>query len=278
MRHKTVIALAISLITGWSLKVTADTISLGTAGNYAVLADMSVSNTGNTVIDGGDVGVSPGTSITGFSPPGTITPPYTIDNADAATAETDLTTAYNAAAGLTGATDLTGMNLGTLTLTPGVYSFSAAADLTGTLILNDEGNPNAQFVFQIGTALTTAAGSSVVTTNDGTSTTPGSTVFWQIGSSATLGADNAFEGHILADQNITIGADSTILNGSALALNATVTLNDDDITNSIASSTTTPPASVPLPSVLLSGLVMVGLLAVGAAFKRVKSLRVAVTD
>src|SRR5580704_12346237 len=78
MRHKTVIVLAIPLMAGWSLKAMADAISLGTAGNYAVLAYMSVTNTGNTVIDGGDVGVSPGTSITGFSPPGTITPPYAI--------------------------------------------------------------------------------------------------------------------------------------------------------------------------------------------------------
>jgi hypothetical protein len=274
MRHKTVIVLAIPLMAGWSLKAMADAISLGTAGNYAVLAYMSVTNTGNTVIDGGDVGVSPGTSITGFSPPGTITPPYAIDNPDAAAAEADLKTAYNAAADLTGAMALTG-DLGGVTLTPGVYSFSTAADLNGTLTLDDQGNPDAQFVFQIGTALTTAADFSVVTIHDGTSTTPGSTVFWQIGSSATLGADNAFEGHILADQSITIGAGSTLFDGSALALNASVMLNDDDITNSIASSATTPPTAVPLPSVLLSGLVRAGLLAVGSAFKRVKSLRAA---
>ena len=191
-------------------------INLGTAGNFAVLAGSTVTNTGSTVIDGGDVGVSPGTAITGF-PPGTITPPFTTHAGDAVAlqAQTDLTTAYNAAAGLAPTQDLTGTDLGGLTLTPGVYFFSSSAQLTGTLTLNDQGDPNAQFVFQIGSTLTTASNSSVVTINDA-STMPGCTVYWQVGSSATLGTATAFEGHILALTSITLTTGSTILDGSRL--------------------------------------------------------------
>lgn len=99
MRNKPLILMAMTALAAFPVHVNAGPLTLGTAGNFAVLAGSTVTNTGSTVIDGGDVGVSPGTAITGF-PPATITPPYTIDNADAAQAQTDLTTAYNAAAGL----------------------------------------------------------------------------------------------------------------------------------------------------------------------------------
>jgi Ice-binding-like/PEP-CTERM motif len=205
-------------------------INLGTSGNFAVLAGTTVTNTGPSVIDGGDVGVSPGSAITGF-PPGATVPPFVLHAADAvaAQAQVDLTTAYNAAAGLAPTQDLTGQDLGGLTLTPGVYFFSSSAQLTGTLTLNDQGNPNAQFVFQIGSTLTTASNSSVVSINGGSM--PGCDVFWQIGSSATLGTGTAFEGHILALTSITMTTGATILDGSALARNGAVTLDTNTITN-----------------------------------------------
>ncbi len=124
MRSKIFILLAIAPLAAFPLEAQAS-ISLGTAGNFAVLAGSGVTNTGSTVINGGDVGSYPTASITGFGP-GTVTAPYTIDNAAAQQAQTDLTTAYNAAAGYAGATVLTG-DLGGMTLTPGVYSYSSSA-------------------------------------------------------------------------------------------------------------------------------------------------------
>src|SRR6185312_12950077 len=125
---------------------------------------------------GGDVGVSPGTALTGFTP-GIIVPPYTIHAGDAVAmqAQNDLSIAYNAAAALTPTQNLTGQDLGGLTLLPGVYFFSSSAQLTGTLTLNNLGDPNALFVFQIGSTLTTASNSSVVSINGGS--IPGSNVF-----------------------------------------------------------------------------------------------------
>lgn len=247
MRCKTLILLAITALAGFPLQAKAATITLGTAGNFAVLAGSTVTNTGPTVIDGGHVGVSPGSAITGF-PPGIVVPPYTIHAADAVAlqAQTDLTTAYNAAAGLPPTQNLTGQDLGGLTLLPGVYFFSSSAQLTGTLTLNAQGDPNAQFVFQIGSTLTTASASSVVTINGGPM--PGCTVFWQVGSSATLGTGALFEGHILALTSITMTTGANILDGSALARNGAVTLDDNDITNCVA--------AVPEPATMT--LVLIG--------------------
>ena len=233
MRRKTWILLAIAILAAFTLQAKAAAITLGTAGNFAVLAGTTVTNTGPTVIDGGNVGVSPGTAITGF-PPGSVAPPYTQHSADAVAlqAQNDLTTAYIAAAGLAPTQDLTGQDLGGKTLVPGVYFFSSSAQLTGTLTLNDLGDPNAQFVFQIGSTLTTAPSASVVTINGGAM--PGCTVFWQVGSSATLDTGTAFEGHILALTSITMNTGATILDGSALARNGAVTLDTNTITNCTA--------------------------------------------
>ncbi|MHB1769180.1 MAG: ice-binding family protein [Phycisphaerae bacterium] len=256
MRSKIFILLAIAPLAAFPLEAQAS-ISLGTAGNFAVLAATTVTNTGNTVINGGDVGVSPGTAITGF-PPGIITSPYTTHTADAtaAQAQSDLTTAYNAAAGYAGATALTG-DLGGRILTAGVYSFSSSAGLTGTLTLNDQGNSAAQFIFQIGTTLTTATSSSVVTINAGS--TPDCNIFWQVGSSATLGTTTAFEGHILALTSITMDTGATITDGSALARNGAVTLDANTISNCAASISS---IAVPLPATLplvLLGTMLLGL-------------------
>lgn len=200
-------------------------IPLGTAQNFAVLAGSTITNTGATVIQG-NIGVSPGSSVTGF-PPGIVTG-GSIHAADAAAAqaESDLTTAYNTAAGMPCTTDLTGQNLGGLTLTPGVYCFTTSAGLTGTLTLNFQGNPNALFLFKIGSTLTTASASSIVLTNT-TGTCPPN-VFWQVGSSATLGTGSSFVGNILALTSITMTTGSTV-NGRALARNGAVTLDSNSI-------------------------------------------------
>ncbi len=233
-------------------------IVLGTAGDFAVLAGSTVTNTGPSVIDGGDVGVSPGTAITGFGGAGngTVVAPYSLQAGTtlAAQGQTDLTTAYNAAAALTPTQTLTGQDLGGMTLTPGVYFFASSAQLTGTLTLdNNTNNPNAQFVFQIGSTLTTASGSSVVMTGAGSSML-GCNVFWQVGSSATLGTTTAFEGHILANTSITLDTGATILDGSALARSGAVTLDSNTITNCVSAS------SVPEPTTMTLALIGAALL------------------
>ena len=227
MRCTILILLAITAVAGFSRQGKA-AIILGTAGDFAVLAGSTVTNTGSSVIEEGHVGVSPGSSITGF-PPGAVTPPFTTHGGDAVAAQADLTTAYNAAVGLAVDTDLSGQDLGGLTLTPGVYGFSSSAQLTGILQLDAQGDPNAEFVFKIGSTLTTASGSSVVTINGGTECN----VFWQVGSSATLGTSTAFQGHILALTSITLTTTAS-LEGSALARNGAVTLDTNHITNCVA--------------------------------------------
>lgn len=221
------ILLAITAFAAFPLQAKAD-FPLGTAGEFAVLGGTTVTNTGPSVIGGGNVGVSPGSAITGF-PPGVVLPPFTLQagTAFALQAQNDLTTAYNAVAGLSPSRDLTGQDLGGLTLVPGVYSFSSSAQLTGMLILDNRGDPNAEFFFQIGSNLTTASGSSVVTINGGSM--PGCNVFWQVGSSATLGTRTAFEGHILALTSISLDMGASLINGSALARNGAVTLDANTI-------------------------------------------------
>ena len=209
------------------LNATAQEVDLGAANSYAVLAGTTITDTGSTTINNGDIGVSPGSAITGLS---SITlNGGVVDMGDAACAQTALTAAFIQAAGFghTALNNLTGQNLGGLTLTPGVYFFSSSADLTGTLTLDDQHNPDAVFIFQIGTALTTAG--AVVTIND-PSSTPGTSVFWQVGSSATLGTGTAFQGNILAADSITLVTGSTDLDGRLLAETGAVTLDTDTIT------------------------------------------------
>lgn len=117
--------------------------------------------------------------------------------------------------------------MGGLTLQPGVYNFDTSAQLTGTLTLDALSNPDSFFVFQIGTTLTTASGSAVSVLNAGAN----SGVFWQVGSSATLGTSTLFAGNILADQSITLNTTASILCGRAIALNAAVTMDTNTIAN-----------------------------------------------
>jgi hypothetical protein len=192
--------------------------------SFAVLGGSTVTNTGATTVNG-NLGVSPGSAVTGF-PPGVVAS-GTIHQGDAiaAQAQTDLTALYNQLAADTCNTDLTGQNLGGLTLTPGVYCFATSAQLTGTLTLNALGNPNATFVFKIGSTFTTASASSVVMINSGS--TCG--VAWQVGSSATLGTGSTVAGTIVALTSITLNTGSG-LTGRALARNGAVTLDSNQVT------------------------------------------------
>jgi len=201
-------------------------IPLGTAQNFAVLGGSTVTNTGATLITG-NLGVAPGSSVTGF-PPGVVTGgSIHANDAVAAQAQSDLTTAYNTAAGTPCGVDLTGQNLGGLVLTPGVYCFTSSAALTGTLTLNFQGNPNAFFLFKIGSTLTTSSASAVVLTNDLGVSCPAN-VDWQIGSSATLGTGSTFVGNILALSSVTVTTGANVI-GRTLARNGAVTLDTNAV-------------------------------------------------
>jgi hypothetical protein len=196
---------------------------LGTAEAFTVLGGSAVTNTGPTTVVG-NLGVSPGTAITGF-PPGSVTGGV-IHSADAVAlqAQTDVTTAYNLLAGLACDDDLTGQDLGGMTLTPGVYCFSSSAQLTGTLTLDAGGDPDALFVFQIGSTLTTASSSSVLVINGAQPCN----VYWQIGSSATLGTTTSFVGNILALTSISLTTGAQVI-GRALARNGAVTMDTNHL-------------------------------------------------
>ena len=190
---------------------------MGTGENFAVLGGSTVTNTGASVLHG-DLGVWPGLAITGFGP-GIVNGTIHAGDAVAMQAQSDLTTAYNTLAGMAPTQVLTGQDLGGQTLTPGVYFFSSSAQLTGALTLSGPGD----FVFQIGSTLTTASNSSILAVN-------GANIYWQVGSSATLGTATAFKGNILALTSITLTTGATIDSGRALARNGAVTLDGNTIT------------------------------------------------
>ncbi len=201
---------------------------LGNAASFAVLASATITNTGATLITG-NVGVSPGSAITGF-PPALITSGTTYSGAAslAGAAQVSAVAAYaNMTAQVAPAgNDLTGkvmgVTAGATTLSPGVYSFSSSAQITDTLILNDGGDPNAVFIFKIGSTLTTASYSVVKMSSGGN----GPNVFWQIGSSATIGTYTTFVGNIIATTSITMTTGATTT-GRLFALNAAVTMDDN---------------------------------------------------
>jgi hypothetical protein len=222
MRQNYIGVLALLTCCGLASPASADI--LGTAQNFAVLGGSTVTNTGPTVITAG-LGVWPGTALTGL-PPGVVNGTIHASDAVAQQAQSDMTTAYNALAGMTLTQDLTGMDLGGLTLVPGVYFFSSSAFLTGTLTLNAMGNPDALFVFQIGSTLISASNSSVVMINSADACD----VYWQVGSSATLGTDSAFQGNILALTSITMNTRASLIEGRALARNGAVTMDSNIIT------------------------------------------------
>ena len=201
-------------------------VPMGSAATFEALAGSTVTNTGPTIITGGDLGLSPGSAVTGF-PPGTLTPPAVLHVTDptAAQAELDLTTAYLYTAGLPGGAVLPG-DLSGLTFAPGLYTNSSTVMLSaGNFTLDAQGDPNAVFIFQIGSTLTTLAGTQVVLAGGAQA----KNVFWQVSSSATLGTNSIFQGTILALQSITLDTGAT-LTGRALARNGAVALDSNVIT------------------------------------------------
>lgn len=201
-------------------------VPMGSAASFEALAGSTVTNTGPTIITGGDLGLSPGSAVTGF-PPGTLTPPAVMHVTDptAAQAELDLTTAYLYAAGLPGGAVLPG-NLSGLTFPPGLYTNSSTVMLTaGNVTLDAQGNANAVFIFQIGSTLTTIGSTQVILAGGAQA----KNVFWQVSSSATLGTNSIFQGTILSLQSITLDTGAT-LTGRALARNGAVTLDSNTVT------------------------------------------------
>ncbi len=198
-------------------------VVLGAASNFVVLAGSTVTNTGPTSVTG-DLGVSPGTAVTGF-PPGTVVGAQHAGDPTSAQGVADLTTAYNDAAGRTLCPVTVAGNLGGQTLTPGLYKSTSSLEISsGDLTLDAQGDGNAVFIFQMASTLTTTAGRQVVLSGNAKSTN----VFWQVGTSATLGSTSAFQGTIMADQAITLNTGVT-LNGRALARIAAVTLDSNTI-------------------------------------------------
>ena len=196
---------------------------LGTEQSFAVLGGSTVTNTGSSVITG-NLGVSPGSAITGF-PPGIVTGVTHAADAEALQAQTDTTAAYIDLASQACTSDLTGQDLGGKTLVPGVYCFSSSSQLTGALTLDAGGVSNAVWVFKAGSTLTTAVNSSVVLINGANPCN----VFWQVGSSATLGTTTSFVGNIFALTSITLNNGASV-SGRVLARNGAVTLDNNIVT------------------------------------------------
>ena len=236
----TAVGLALALTLGSAMPASADIIidgpvNLGTAETYGVLGASAVTNTGPTVVNG-DVGVSPDTSVTGFGglPNGTINGTLHQTDAAAAQAQTDTTTAFNVAASLTptatGLTELSG-----LSLTPGVYS-GGALSLSNNNTLTLAGSAQSVWVFQAASTLTIGSATSIIVTGGASACN----VFWQVGSSATIGTGAAFQGTILAQESVTATTGATVV-GRLLARVAAVTLD----TNTITAPTGCPPPGTP---------------------------------
>jgi hypothetical protein len=198
-------------------------VDLGTATPFSVLAGAGVTNTGPSVL-GGDLGTCPTPAITGF-PPGVANGTTHANDAVACQAQSDLTIAYDSAAGRAPTTTYSGpTDLGGLTLTTGVYKSPVSFATTGTLTLNAEGNPDAVFIFQAGSTLITATDSAVRLVNGAQACN----VFWQVGSSSTLGVDSTFAGTVIALTSITANHKATV-DGRLLARNGAVTLDANKV-------------------------------------------------
>ena len=219
---------------------TPTTINLGTAAAASVLAGAGVTNTGPSVLNR-DLDTSPTPAITGF-PPGTVGGTTHAGDATAAQAQSDLTIAYNAAASAPSTQNVTGVDLGGKTLTQGVYTASTSMALNGPLPLTLNGGASSVFIFQAGTTLITGSNSSVLLTGGAQACN----VFWQVGSSATLGTNTTFVGNILAQASITANTGATI-DGRALARTGAVTLDNNVFTSSGCVATSPPSPVTPAP-------------------------------
>ena len=214
-------------------------VDLATASPFVVLAGSTATNTGPSVLNG-DLGVSPGTALVGFGLPAVVNGATHANDAVASQAQADLTTAYDVAAGqpVAPANDLTGTDLGNRTLTAGAYRYATSAQLTGALTLDAQGDPRAQFVFEIGSTLTTASASSVVLINGASPCN----IFWQVGSSATIGTTTAFQGNVMALTDISLNNGATV-QGRMLARNGAVTLINNVLNRPVCDASTTAPAT-----------------------------------
>ena len=235
------------------------TVDLGSTASFAILAGETITNTGPTTITG-DVGVHPGSTFPGQDE-ATINGAVHLADAVALQAKTDLVTAYNDAASRA-LTASTGVELGGLTLGPGVYESGGALGITGTLTLDAGGDPDAVFIFRSTSTLITGAGSRVVLTNGARFCR----VFWVVPSSATLGTNSEFVGHIFAMTSIAAQTGATV-QGQLLARDGEVTLDSNTITNGPCADTRTtvtggelPNTATPWYNVLLVGaaLVLIG--------------------
>jgi len=214
---------------------------LGTAADYAIVANTTITNTGVSVIDGNLALVGP--SVTGLA--GVVTGRSDIGNAAAARAEADVLSAHQDATGAGPVTDMSGVDLGGMTLSPGIYHFGSSAALHGTLTLDGGGASNATFIFQIGSTLTTGTGARVRLINGA----DGCAVFWAVGSSATIGTATSLQGNLMALVSITMTTGATIgvgggrNGGRAFAQNGAITLD----TNVIIAPTGSCNAPAPTP-------------------------------
>lgn len=228
-------------------------VNLGTASSFAVLAGSTITNTGTSQIGGtagGNIGLHPGTIFTGQTS-ATISGSLNLADAVALLAKNDLQVAYNEAIGRT-PVDRIGTELGGTVVKPGVYdSADGTFQLTGTLTLDGEGNPNAVFIFKTSSTLITASGSNITMINGATSCN----TFWVVGSSATLGTNSSFVGQLMAQASITANT-GAVVQGKLLALTGAVTLDTTTITNDICAFTpidtteaTTANATIPTTTV-----------------------------
>ena len=220
--------LLVALVSG--AQAAAKSVPLGTADSFVVLAGSGITNTGPTTLNG-DLGTFPTTSISGTGSL-TVTGANHAGGTVTQGAKTDLVTAYNTAAG-EGPTSPIAADLGGRTLTPGVYNSASSIGLTGELTLNAGGDPSAVFVFQAGSSLTTASASRITMVNGAQACN----VFWQVGSSATLGTNSSFRGSILALTSITATTGASIT-GRLLARNGAVTLDTNTITKPTCAAVT----------------------------------------